>query len=188
MGDYIDLEDVQEFARTTYDNTTTPTDVQVNEYIDRAEAKINQRTGRTWGINSQTEIYDSPDYDLLLKQYPVLTITSVKNKEGDTLILGIDEDYIIDGDFIVFNPNKTRPTRATVEYTSGYDPVREDAAELNLLLVISKIRQSQSTTGTNSKKIKVGPIEIDKALGIQTVINLDNDIASLWRALRRLVQ
>jgi hypothetical protein len=188
MGDYITLEDVESFTRIDYDETTTPTDTEINKYIDEAELLINQNTGRTWGVETKTEIYNNPDYNLLLKNYPVITVASVLDASGQPLDEGIDDDFTVDGDFIVFNPLKMRPSRVTVEYTSGYGPVRQAAAKLAMLLVVSNIKQSESTTGTNSKLIKVGPITIDKAIGVQTTLNLDSDMNKHWKSLRRLIR
>lgn len=189
MGDYITIDDIQEFTRTTYTADTTPNIDTINNYIDRYEAMINQRTGRAWGVETHTsEVYDSPDYEILLKYYPVLTISTVTDTDGEPLTEGIDNDYTIDGDFIVFNPNTIKPKRVYVTYTSGYDPVREDVVELAILLVTSKIKQSESASGNNTNKIKLGPISIEKSLGLQTVTNIDSDIKTLWRSIRRLVR
>jgi len=189
MGDYIDLAFFESYTRTTYDGTTTPTDTEVNLYIDMSEDEINEVTGRSWASTTYTdELYDCPNYEILLKNYPVISVTEVKNKNGDVLTEGIDDDYIVDGDFIVFNKRKSNPDRVYVTYNAGYSQVRADVQLLTTLLTIQKVRQSQSANDSNSKKIKVGPITIDKELGMQTVINLDSDVEKYWKRLRRLIR
>lgn len=190
MGNYIDLAYVSAFTRTTYDATTTPTATTVNEYIDLSEQEINEFTGRTWGLETNTdEMHRNPKHSILLRNYPVISVTSVKDSDMNVLTEGIENDYIVDGDFIIFNENKPSPKkRVYVTYQSGYSPVRADAVNLTTLLVTSKIRQSQQSAASSSKRIQIGPITIDKALGTNTILNLDSDIEMYKKRLRRLVR
>ena len=190
MGDYITLEFFQSYTRTTYDETTTPTATEVEGYITESERLINEKTGRTWGLKTNVnELYDLPNYEVLLKNYPVIAVSEVRDGDGNVLTEGIDEDYIVDSeDFIIFNPDNSKPSRVYVDYTSGYTTVRSDAKRLALLYTIQQVSQSESTAGTNSKMIKVGPITIQKELGMQTILNLDSDIKKYERALRSIVR
>lgn len=189
MGRYIDLDFFQEYTRTTYTSETTPTSSFVESLIELSEQEIDEKSGRTWDSETHTsELYDEPQRELLLKNYPVISVSSVVDGDDVTLTEGIDEDYTVDGDFIVFNKTKTVPDRVYVTYTSGYSGVRTAAQILATLLTIKKIRQSQSTKYSNTKTIKLGSITIDKSLGLQTVLTLDKDIDFYWRQLRRLVR
>ena len=189
MAEYIDLDFFQDYVRATFDGTTTPTADTVQEYIDLGKQQIEEKTGRTWDLQTNTnELYDNPGNEIYLKHYPVLNVSEVRDKDNSVLTYGIDEDYIIDGDFVVFNPLKSVPGRVYVDYTSGYDPVRVDAKWLNVLYAIKNMKQSESTTDSNSRRITVGPISLDKGLGLNTVINLDQDIQKYERTLRRLIR
>lgn len=189
MGDYIDLEDFQKFTRTTYTESTVPTADYVNELIDESEAEINEDTGRTWKVESYVdELYDLPQDEVLLKNYPIITVSLIKDGDLNELTEGIDEDYTVDGDFIVWNKNKIKPDRCYITYTAGYTGVRKAAKRLTELLTVQKLSQSDSSSQNNTKSVKLGPISIDKALGMQTVVNLDSDIKRYWKKLRRLIR
>ena len=186
MSEYIDLAFFSSYTRTTYDNTTTPTDTEVQAFIDLSEQEINENTGRTWGTKTITdEIHDSPGPEIYLKNYPVISVTEVRDKELNVLVEGIDNDYSINGSYITLN---NIYNRVYVDYTSGYTLVRADAKMLTTLLTINKVRQSQSSNASNSKKIQVGPITIEKGLGTQTVLNIDSDITKYEKRLRRLIR
>ena len=124
MGDYIDLAFVQNYTRSIYDDLTVPTATTVDNFITLSEEEIKFQTGRMFNTSTQTEIYDLPDYDLMLKNYPLVSITSITDKSGDTLTEGIDNDYIVEDGEIRFNPRKSVPSRVTVTYTSGYETIQ----------------------------------------------------------------
>lgn len=189
MAEYIDLDFFSRYMRTTYDGSSIPTDVTIQEYIDLAQQQVEEKTGRTWDLETNVnELHDNPGCEIYLNNYPVLNVSEVRNKEGTPLTFGIDEDYIIDGDFIVFNPLKSFPDRAFVDYTSGFTTVRSEAKWLTTLYTAQKTSQSLSTTDSNSRRITVGPISLDKGLGVNTITNLDVDIKLYEKALRRLVR
>lgn len=189
MGDYIDLDFFQSYTRTTYGATTTPTATFVNTLIDDSEQEIDEYTGRSWGQTTYPdELHDEPLANILLKNTPVLSVTSVEKKDGTVLTEGIDEDYIVDGDFIIFNKDKSRPDRVLVTYSAGYNPVRADVKMLTTLLTLSKIIQSESATADNTESISVGPISITSRLGLSSTINIEKDIEKYKRRLRRIVR
>ena len=190
MGEYITLAFIENLTNIDFSTDTDYTDEDINEFIDLSEQQINENTGRTWGLETHTnELYDSPYKEFSLNSYPLVTFTQMRDGDGVVLVNGIDDDYIIDKeDFVVFNPCGIRPSRVYVDYTSGYTNVRADARMLNYLMVLAMISQGGSSSGTNSKTIKVGPIVIQKALGMQTVINLDSDIKTYETKLRRLIR
>ncbi len=189
MAEYIDMTFFEAYVRTEYDGTTTPTDTVVQEYIDLAQQQVEEKTGRTWDLKTNVnEMYDKPFNEIYLKNYPVLNVSEIRNKEGTALTYGIDDDYIIEGDFVVFNPLKSNPDRVFVDYTSGYTTVRAEAKWLTVLYTVQKLSQSASTTDSNSRRITVGPISLDKTLGMNTIVNLELDIKTYERALRRLVR
>jgi len=188
MGDYIDLEFFQNYTRTLYDGTTTPTSTTVETYIDLSEQEINETTRRTWGVTVYTnELYDLPNQELLLKNYPVSSVSSIKLSDDTVLTEGIDEDYIIDGDFVLFNKNKYIPDRVYVTYTK-YNEVRSAVKMLTTLLTLQKLIQSESSTTDNTESISIGPISLTTAIGTSQVVNLDYDINKYWKQLRRLIR
>ena len=189
MGDYIDLAFLESFTKIDYSADTDYTDDEVNEFIDLSEQMINERTGRTWGLKTNTsELYDLPKKETLLKNYPVISVTEIVDGDGNTLVNGIDDDYIVDDEFIIWNPNNTLPNRVYITYTSGYNPVRAVVKRLALLLTIQQLTQGGSSSTSNSKSIKVGPITIQKSLGMQTMLNLDSDVDRYWKQIRRLIR
>jgi len=186
MGDYIDLEFFQNYTQTTYDGTTTPTATFVETLIDESEDYINEETNRTWGVSTNVnELYDIPPQELLLNNYPVLSVSEIRDKNGDELTEGIDNDYVVEGNFVRFINCQAR---VYIDYTSGYTTVPIKVKMLAMLLTLGKVVQGGSSSSSNSKGIKVGPISITKQLGTQTVINLDKDIKEQWRQVKRLLK
>lgn len=188
MGNYIDKTFFEDYTQQTFDNNTTPTSTFLNQLIDDSEAEINDTTGRKWDLQTYTdEIYDSPESEVLLENTPVQTVTSVKDKDGTVLTEGYDNDYIVDGDFIVFK-GKSVPERIQVTYNAGWSPVNTNVKMLATLLTIKKLKQGESYAQDNTEAITVGPISITSELSMNTVLNLDSDIDYYWKKVRRLIR
>jgi len=198
MGRYISLAFFESFTRTNYTTLTTPTEAEVEEYITDSEVEIDEVTGRTWGIKyNVSELYDCPKQETLLKNTPLLLTTDATDDtdgvvivDGDDnpLVEGIDEDYIIDGDFIVFNKRKSTPSRVYISYTSGYEDTRKDAKMLTALLTLQKIIQSGTAVQDNVESISVGSISISSQIGASSTVNIDKDTQRYWKRLRKLVR
>jgi hypothetical protein len=189
MGKYIDLDFVKEYTRTNFDETTVPSADIVEEFINISEQEIDEKSGKSWGLTTHTsELYDNPRRELLLKNYPVVSVDKISTINPDAdLIEGIDADYIVDGDFIVFNKNKPVPTRVYVTYDAGYEEVRGAAKMLATLLTIKKIKQSASYK-SNANNVRIGVISLTRNMGAQNMLNLDKDVDFYWKQLRRLVR
>jgi len=58
---YASVEDVSDFLRIPIDSTTIPNDTQITKLIDRAQDKIDRRTGHAWRLRTVTqEQHDLP--------------------------------------------------------------------------------------------------------------------------------
>jgi len=61
MGTYCTVEDIADFLRIPIDANTVPNIIQVEKTIDRAEDRIDQRTGHAWREKTITEeVHDLP--------------------------------------------------------------------------------------------------------------------------------
>jgi len=177
--EYITLEEIQDYTKTIYNNVDTePSLDTINEWIANANQKINQDTGRDWGDQEYTQTLLAGCYTLL-RNTPVLSITSVKDSDNK------DVDYIQDE----ANPSfVTAENDSVITYQAGFSPMRISAKYLARSYVLGDLVQSSSTTSGNTEKIKVGPIEIVKRIGISNVTNLDSSIEKYENDLRRLVR
>jgi len=58
---YASVEDVSDFLRIPIDATTVPNTTQITKLIDRAQDKIDRRTGHAWRLRTVTqEQHDLP--------------------------------------------------------------------------------------------------------------------------------
>ena len=179
MVDYTDLAFFQAYTRTTFDNTTTPTDTEIQELINMSNAEVEELTGRRWDrVDGYVQKIDSPNELELLKMRPVLNIQSVVDANNNPV------DYeIVDRDFIKLS--KLVPVTITYDY--GYDTPPTAVKMLATLYTLQKVVQGGSAASDNTASITVGPISITSSLGMTSVINLDSDIKKYENRLRRLI-
>lgn len=182
MG-YTTLDFLQGYTRRVYDATTTPTALQVQEYIDMAEDEVNRLTGRQWELTTVTERIYNPDTNLiLLKYYPVTQITSVLGKSGDSVAFESR-----DRDFIKLTAGYTGEY-IDVTYEYGFTTVPASIKWLTTLYAVSKIIQSASVSSSNTSSISVGPISISNAVGRSAAINLNSDTEKYEKKVRKLMR
>ena len=179
---YTDITFFQTYTRTTYSPTTTPTDTEVQLFLDMAKAEIDELTGRDWEQHTAVETIHNPSNGLiLLSDTPVIgEITSIVDENGDDVAFEqIDRDFI--------QLTSSLPTKIVVTHEAGYVNVPTAIVMLNILYTIRALKQSESTTAGNSESITLGPISITNAIGTSAVIGLDSSIEKFERRIRRFI-
>lgn len=180
---YTTIDFLQGYTRRVYSTTTTPTAVQVQEYIDMAEDEVNELTGRKWEVTTVTERFYAPGTnEILLDKYPVNSITSVVGPSGDAVSFEQrHQDFVkLTGSYNV--------DYIDVTYQYGFTVVPAAIKWLTTLYAVQKIVQSASTSSSNTESISVGPISISNAVGRSAVINLEKDISKYESKIRRIVR
>lgn len=177
---YTDIEFLQKYTRRVYSPTTTPTNATVEEYITLAEEEVDFLTGRSWEPTTVTERIYAPSTNLiLLKYYPVRSITSVTNKAGNAVSFEQrDRDFI---------KVQTSSEYIDVTYEYGYDSAPSNIKWLTTLYAVKNIVSSQYST-SNTQSISVGPISISNAVGRSALANIDADIAKYEKRVKRIMR
>lgn len=169
----------QNYTRTQYDTTTTPSAAFIEEMIDMASAEIDELTGRTWDkvVGEELEIDGSREFITL--KGPVIDVTSVTDISGNAL-----DFKIIDRDVVKL----ARPQPVIITYDYGYETVPVAIKMLTTLYAIRKLIQGASANEGNSTAISIGPLSITQSLGLSTIINLDKDVEKYEMRIRRFVR
>ncbi len=175
---YITLDEIQAFTKTVYSDTTEPSADTMDIWINNANTKINQDTGKDWGELTYTQKLKA-NKETGLFNSPVTKITTVLDSEGEAVEYEQPENNT---SFI------TASADSVVTYKAGFTGMRISAKELARCYVLQNLVQSASTSSGNTEKIKVGPIEIVKKIAISSVVNLGSDIERYENDLRRLVR
>ena len=180
MADYIDLTYFSNYTRTVFDSNTTPTDTQVQQYIDDANQEVEDLTGRVWDrVDGHVEYIDAPKQLQLLSMRPVLGVTSVQDLNGNDVSFSV-----VDRDFIKLDTRG--PVNVTYDY--GYDNVPIAIKKLATLYTLRSSIQGASASADNTESISVGPISISSSVGLSTVVNLESDIKTYESRVRRLIR
>ncbi len=107
IGNYTSTEDVSAYLGEALSADTTPTEAQVNTFITRAEAEVDEMTGTSWTSQTRTaDLYDYDEYSVFVKSpqsrqvgrvdnffapvrnyfklnyYPIISVTSLEVNKG----------------------------------------------------------------------------------------------------------
>jgi len=107
MGNYISTSDVEAYLGESLSSSTTPTSTQVDTFITRAEAEVDELTGTSWTTKTRTaDYYDYDEYSVFVKEpqleqvgrvdklsypvrnyfklnyYPIISVTSLEVNQG----------------------------------------------------------------------------------------------------------
>ena len=189
MG-YTTVEDIESYLRTSFDSSTTPTDTQVQQYIEDVSNEIDEMVGTTFSVVSNVvEIFTPrvPSNKFLTKRYPLLSVDKLEYNNGTEFVpdwVEIDSsEYRVDGDIIYTNQYYDKQIRITYSY--GHNTVPTSVKELTTLLVVKKILVSADVSENEFDKVSIGPISVASNIGLSRLVNLDSTIDKLKKIVGR---
>lgn len=189
MG-YTTINDVATYLRTTFDATTTPTDTEVQQFIDDVSAEIDDFTGTTFNVVIGVVEIITPRVStnkFLTKRYPLLSIENLEYNGGTEFepnwIQIPTNEYRVDGDIIITKKSYDKQIRVT--YTYGHNTVPTSVKELATLMTVKKILGSADVSENEFDSVSIGPISVSSNVGLNRVINLDKEIDRLKKIVGR---
>jgi hypothetical protein len=177
---YIDIDDIQSYARTTFTATSVPTLTEAQTYIDDSIKEIDEFSGKSWETHTAVQTIYGPVGTILLNDTPVVSITSVIDQDSVAVAFtqtGRD----------TFTIDTASPSKIVVTYQAGLAVAPTVIKKLAWLYWIRTVKQSESSTQGSSSSISVGSISIVNAIGTSTVVNMDRDIRIYEGRVRRLL-
>jgi len=189
MG-YTTVTDVANYMRTTFDTTTTPTDVEVQNYIDDISNEIDEMTGTTFTIVTGEVEVITPRVStnkFITKKYPLLNVTKLEYNDGTEFepnwIEIPDTDFRVDGDIIITKKNYDKQVRITYDY--GHLSVSSSVKMLATLMTVKRILGSADISDNEFESVSIGPISVASNLGMQRIVTLDSEIERLKKIVGR---
>jgi hypothetical protein len=128
MSNYIDISDIEAYLGKTFTESTTPTDIQMAEFIVKGEADFNEDVGVFSASTNTDLLLDGHSFGVILPKLPVTSVTGVSARSGTLFdptwtALSLDTDvYIRDaniGTVYLANPI-IGEQNYKVSYVSGY--------------------------------------------------------------------
>jgi len=202
---YITNADVAAYLQTTIDGSSTPTSTTVDTWINYAESIINEKSGRNFDSNSETDSYIKTDGQLQVwfdkDKLPLLGVSALSINTGNDF----DPTWVskTEGtDFLIIDTDTGRLKFSNntsilslshgikTSFTWGFATVPDYVKALTLQLVTREyIKSSLSNTSINTKeKIRVGPIAIENSSGeiLKFINQLNKDIDSGFETIKEL--
>jgi len=188
---YTTITDVENYLRTTFSVSTTPTDTYVNSLIADVDSEIDALTGTTWTPTTNTEILDVnvATNKFLVSKYPLISLTSIEyndytntNPAFNPNWIAFDNSRTI-GDFII--TDKTIQSRQGQEvkivYQYGHASVPVDVKKLATLMVVKQIIASDDVANSGTQSLSIGSLSLTTNIGLNRMLNLDNSINALLK-------
>ena len=176
---------MEEYLRTTFDATTTPTLVEVTAMVASADSKIDSITGTKYILTAVPQIFNLINYtdELLVENFPLRTVQSIYVNTGTIATPVWTEaitDYYINKNIIKFASRQYQgDQKIQVNYTYGFDGATEDVKDLTVLIVAQKILGSEDSANGQFTRTRIGPIDTTRAIGANRFINIKSDIENL---------
>ena len=156
MGDLTTVSKFKSYAGIT----SSTWDAMLAELVTYVSADVEGACERTFASASYTEYYDGKwQRSLSLKNYPIISITSINDDTGRTFASSSDitsTDYTFDADNGIVSFIYYRPSRGTkslkVVYTAGYTTIPKDL-ELLVLRRIGSIFNRRKSDGSASESL-----------------------------------
>jgi len=186
---YTTITDVQNYLRTTFFTSTTPTDTYVNSLITDVDAEIDALTGSTWVSATNTEILDLniTTQKFLVSKYPLISVTSIEyNSSTDPkpafnpVWTAFPNNRIV-GDFIITDVTTSPRSGSEVKlvYQYGHTTVPADVKKLATLMVVKQIIASDDVSNSGTQSLSIGSLSLTTNIGVSRMINLDKNIMDL---------
>jgi hypothetical protein len=182
---YTTVSEVEQYLRTTYDTTTTPTLAQVTQMVVDVDAKVDSITGTSHVLTPDTQVFNLGNYtdELLTRKFPLNSVQSIYVNSGTVSTpVWTDEvtEYFIDDNMIKFTVRQYEgDQKLQVNYTYGFDGATEDVKELATLLVADEILKSDDSANNQFTRTRIGPIDTTRSVGTSRFVNLQTDITNL---------
>jgi len=182
---YIEVSDVEEYLRTTFDTTTTPTLAEVTALVLDVDLNIDSITGTKYTLTTDSQVFNLVNYtdELLVKKFPLNSVQSIYVNTGTTAVPVWTEavtEYFIDENVIKFTMRQYQgDQKIQVNYTYGFDGATVDVKDLATLLVVQKILGSEDSANGQFTRTRIGPIDTTRAIGTSRFINIKSDIKEL---------
>lgn len=124
------LASVKEYLQIT---DTSKDNLLINT-INRASSVIESYCDRKFKLRTHTETHylDEASETLLVKQFPITEITSIKD---DGIALTVDELAACENREVYIKLDQERSGKIEVTYKAGYDPIPADLEQACIMLV-----------------------------------------------------
>jgi hypothetical protein len=203
---YTNTVEVGNYLGTTFDDTTTPTDVVVDGWILESDSYIDSYIGYTYGTSVNSTVYipcGTPTDIITLetKYKPLYGIIDLYRNDG-TDFNPVYTKLVEGTDFIIHDletatikfltPIKGGLSRALKIDTliTGYGEVPELVQDVSTRLTAKKViaHKVATTSLTSNERINVGPIGISNDSGgsITFIKQLNNEINDMLSKLKGL--
>jgi len=181
---YTTITDVQNYLRTTFSSSTTPTDTYVNSLITDIDSEIDALTGTTWTSTANTEYFDlnQTTNRFIVSKYPLISITSVEYNDYTNTDPTFNPNWVafdnnrLVGDFIITDKSVSGENKVKIVYNYGHASVPADVKKLATLMVVKQIVASDDVANSGTESLSIGSLSLTTNIGLNRMLNLDSSI------------
>lgn len=174
---------VEAYLQTSFDSTTTPTDTEVDQWVDDVDSEIDNLTARKWSATTETdEIYDVAYDRILVNKYPLISVSDIYVNTGTEFeptwetFASQNILYYTKGDYIIFQYPLTGKRKVRVTYTHGVSAPTASVKHLATLLVCERIIRGDDLGNGGTEDLTIGPLSIKSSVGLGRLMSIDRAI------------
>lgn len=179
---YTSRTNVEDYLRTTFSLTTTPSTTTVDDWVTDVDTEIDDLTGTSWTVSSRTQTFDlnSSTNKFLADSFPLVSVTSIKyndytltDPEFNPNWVDFD-NYRTVGDMVITDKWVDGKNKVQLVYTHGHASVPPQVEHLATLMVVKKIISSEAMADNRTESLSIGSISLKNTVGMSTLLNIDS--------------